>query len=241
VAVLSLPHRETDSVPSIAITGCNRGTGEGIARVLHQAGFRVIGLNRSPPAEPVTPFLHVSCDIRNPDDVARAAQQLPDDLTAVVANAGIRRFAEVESLSLQDWKDSVDTNLNGVFYLARATVPLLKKTRGYFVVVGSHAEKYPFERGSAYCSTKLALRGLVDCLIEETRHHGVRATYLSLGSIRNREHGGDESWKLTPENVGQVVLSLLRLPDNILIPYLDARPLQPLRSGKAGIDRLQDV
>lgn len=225
---------------SIVVTGCNRGTGEGITRILHQAGYTIHGLNRTAPSSDVL-FSNHSCDIRDPDDVARAVRSLPADLVAVVANAGIRRFGEVESLSLLDWKDSVETNLNGVFYLARATIPLLKKTNGYFIAIGSHAEKYPFDQGAAYCSTKLALRGLVDCLIEETRHHGVRATYLSLGSIKNREHGGDESWKLTPENIGQLVLALLRLPENMLIPYLDARPLMPLRGDKRGMDRLQDV
>lgn len=227
-------------MPSIAVTGCNRGTGEGIAQVLHQAGYTIHGLNRTDPSSNAS-FVNHACDIRDPDDVARAVGSLPADLVAVVANAGIRRFGEIQSLSLQDWKDSVETNLNGVFYLARAAIPLLKKRNGYFIVIGSHAEKYPFDQGAAYCSTKLALRGLVDCLIEETRHHGVRATYLSLGSIKNREHGGDERWKLTPENIGQLVLALLRLPENMLIPYLDARPLMPQRGDKRGMDRLQDV
>lgn len=226
---------------SAVITGCGRGVGEGIAAVLHEAGFQVIGWNRTPAARPQAAFTEVACDARSPDDVARAAHGLPGDVTAVVANAGVRRFGEIGALGLQDWKDSVDTNLSGVFYLARETLPLLRKNRGYFVVVGSHAEKYPFEQGSAYCATKLALRGFLDCLIAETRYHGVRATYLSLGSVKNREHGGDEGWKLTPRDVGQVILALLRLPDNVLVPYLDARPLMPLRDEKSGIERLQYV
>jgi NADP-dependent 3-hydroxy acid dehydrogenase YdfG len=162
-------------------------------------------------------------------------------LTAVVANAGIRRFGTIEQLPLEDWQASVRTNLDGVFYLARATLSRLARTAGYFIVVGSHAEKYPFEGGAAYCATKLALRGLVDCLIAETRQQGVRATYLSLGAVKNRDHGMDESWKLTPEEVGELVLSLLRLPGKVLVNYLDARPLAPPGEGVAGIARLQVV
>jgi NAD(P)-dependent dehydrogenase (short-subunit alcohol dehydrogenase family) len=227
-------------MPSVVITGCNRGIGAGIAGVLAEAGFRVIGWNRTP-AGPAASFTEVRCDAGDAESLARAAGQLPDDLCAVVANAGVRRFAEVDALSLADWRESVETNLSGVFYLARATLPLLKRTAGYFVVVGSHAEKYPFEGGAAYCSTKLAVRGLVDCLIAETRRQGVRATYLSLGAVKNRDHGGDESWKLTPAEVGAVVLSLLRLPPNVLVPYLDARPLRPKSDGPGGIERLQHV
>jgi NADP-dependent 3-hydroxy acid dehydrogenase YdfG len=135
----------------------------------------------------------------------------------------------------------VDTNLSGVYYLARATLPLLRTNRGAFIVIGSHAEKYPFEGGAAYCATKLALRGLVDCLIADARHDGVRATYLSLGAIKNRDHGEDEEWKLTPRHVGAVVLAVLCLPEPILVPYLDARPLCPPLDGAAGIGRLQTV
>jgi NADP-dependent 3-hydroxy acid dehydrogenase YdfG len=226
---------------SVAITGCNRGIGVGIADVLLAAGLHVIGWNRTPSGRGDPGFTEVSCDVRHPEDVARAARQLPGDVAAVIANAGIRRFGPIDALPLEDWKDSVDANLSGVFYLARETLPLLKKNRGYFVVVGSHAEKYPFEEGAAYCATKLALRGFLDCLIAETRYQGVRGTYLSLGSVKNREHGGDESWKLTPADVGEVILSLLRLPENVLIPYLDARPLRPRRDDRVGIEKLQYV
>jgi len=225
---------------SIVVTGCNRGTGAGIASVLDRAGYRILGWNRTPAAAGAC-FSEILCDIRNPADVDRAAANLPDDLVAVVANAGIRRFAAVETISLEDWHSSVETNLDGVFYLARACIPHLKRNRGYFLVIGSHAEKYPFEGGAAYCSTKLAVRGLVDCLIAETRQHGVRACYLSLGAIKNREHGADESWKLLPEDVGELVLALLRLPPNMLVNYLDARPLMPPAEASGGIGRLQGV
>jgi NAD(P)-dependent dehydrogenase (short-subunit alcohol dehydrogenase family) len=222
---------------SAIITGSNRGTGAGIAEVLRAAGYRVVGWDRTAAPDSDT----VRCDVRDPDQVGRAACDLPPDLTVVVANAGIRRFGAVDDLPLSDWRDSVDTNLSGVYYLARATLPLLRTNRGAFIVVGSHAEKYPFEGGAAYCATKLALRGLVDCLIADARHDGVRATYLSLGAIRNRDHGEDEGWKLTPRHVGEVILALLRLPDQILVPYLDARPLLPPREGPGGIGRLQNV
>lgn len=226
---------------SAVITGCNRGIGEGVATVLHEAGYRVLGWNRTTSGAPGGPHEEVPCDVRNPDDVARAARDLPDDLAVVVANAGIRRFAGVDALAVRDWQDSVDTNLSGVFYLARAALVRLRANAGYFVAVGSHAEKYPFEQGAAYCATKLGVRGLVDCLIAEARHDGVRATYLSLGAVKNREHAGDEDWKLTPRDVGELILSLLRLPPNVLVPYLDARPLRPKRDDLTGIERLQYV
>ena len=64
---------------------------------------------------------------------------------------------------------------------------------------------------------------------------------MSLGSIKNREHGGDESWKLTPEQVGETVVHISYLPKNILIPYIDVRPIKPLKDSRPGIEKLQYV
>src|SRR5262249_41375440 len=69
---------------SAIITGSNRGTGAGIAQVLRAAGYRVVGWDRTAAPESDT----VACDVRDPDQVGRAAQGLPPDLSVVVANAG---------------------------------------------------------------------------------------------------------------------------------------------------------
>ena len=154
-------------------------------------------------------------------------------------NAGVRRFNTIEDLDLQDWEDSVNTNLTGVFRVVKYLIDDVRKAKGDIIFIGSHSEKYTFEQGAAYCSTKGALKEFAECLMLEERYNDVRVSYLSLGSIKNREHGGDESWKLKPEDVGQTVLSLVSLPKNIMIPYIDVRPAKPLRDSLLGIDRLQ--
>src|SRR4051812_23580403 len=98
---------------SVVVTGCNRGIGEGVALVLSHAGYHVIGWNRTL-STVQRPWHEVACDVRLSADVERAAAGLPEDTTAVVANAGIRRFGTVEQLSLDDWRASVETNLDGV-------------------------------------------------------------------------------------------------------------------------------
>ncbi|MBI4919384.1 SDR family NAD(P)-dependent oxidoreductase [archaeon] len=230
---------------SIIVTGCNRGIGEGIASVLINNGYQVTGLNRTRSAladidEFVQSYDEINCDVSDPEQVKKAIAKV-GNVEAVVANAGIRRFGNIEDLSLKDWQDSINTNLNGVFYLAREVLPIFKQFGGYFIVIGSHAEKYPFGQGSAYCASKLGGRAIVDCMIDEARWDNVRATYLSIGSVKNREHGGDESWKLKPEDLGKVVVNLLKLPKNVLIPYMDVRPAKPLRDDKDSIEKLQFV
>ena len=61
------------------------------------------------------------------------------------------------------------------------------------------------------------------------------------GSIKNRDHGIYEEWKLMPEEVGMAILNIIKLPKKVYIPYLDIRPLKPLKDDREGIEKLQYV
>ena len=220
------------------ITGCNRGAGAGIRDILLKNEYRVIGINRTETKDiDDSNYTEVLVDVKNFSSVT--SMYLPDGIDLLVLNAGVRRFDTIEDLDLQDWEDSVNTNLTGVFRVVKYLIDDVRKVNGDVVFIGSHSEKYTFEKGAAYCSTKGALKEFAECLMLEERYNDVRVSYLSLGSIKNRDHGGDESWKLKPEDVGQTVLNLVSLPKNIMIPYIDVRPAKPLRDSLLGIDRLQ--
>lgn len=226
------------------ITGCNRGLGEGIAKALLDENWEVIGINRTSSTRfkdnKIYTYQEVLCDV---SDKKQVDEKLSDirDIDLLVLNAGIRRFNSVENMEVKDWEDSVNTNLNGVFYVTHKLIKQVRKVKGDVVVIGSHSEKYTFENGSAYCSTKGALREFSECLMQEVRYDNVRVIYMSLGSIKNRDHGGDENWKLRPEDVGETVLYIVSLPKKVLIPYIDVRPLKPLKDTRPGIEKLQYV
>lgn len=235
------------------VTGCNRGLGRGIAEMLLQDGYRVYGLNRTDD-DPIGHHGYVSviCDVSSLNQVEKAHSEIfpcgdvrmpypKDRIDVLVCNAGIRRFSSVSLMNPEDWKQSVDINLTGVFNVTRTFLPSVTEAEGNIVIIGSHSEKYTFEEGAAYCSTKGALRQFSECIMHETRYSGVRTTYLSLGSIHNRNHGGDESWKMQPQEVGEAVLSIVKLPKHIMMPYADIRPSMPLKSEQSGIERLQYV
>lgn len=225
----------------VVVTGCNRGAGKGIKDVLLANGYHVYGLNKTPSTEFPENYTEIPCNISDVDSVQNALTLLPEKIDLLIANAGIRRFDEVENMSSDNWKISVDVNLNGAFYIIKGLIPKLKENKGDIVVVGSHSEKYSFEGGSAYCASKKALKGLTDCLVDELRYHDVRVTYLSIGSIKNRDHGYDESWKLEPEDIGKSILSIVTLPKKVLIPYMDLRPIKPMKDHLSGMERLQYV
>lgn len=223
------------------ITGCNRGLGEGIRNILLKQGYTVIGLNRTLSNQKLKNYIEVKCDISNSENIEKTKEKINKKIDLLIINAGIRRFEKIENMKKQDWEDSVNINLNGAFYTLNSFIENVKNAKGDIIIIGSHSEKYTFEEGGAYCSTKLALRGMAECLREELRYEDVRVSYLSLGSIKNRDHNIYEEWKLMPEEVGMTILNIINLPKKILIPYLDIRPLQPLKDEKKGIEKLQYV
>lgn len=223
------------------ITGCNRGLGEGIRNVLLKQGYKVIGLNRTLNNSKIENYIEIECDISKSENIEKIKNNIKEPIDLLVINAGIRRFEKLENMTKQDWEDSVNTNLNGAFYVLNSFIENVKKAKGDIVIIGSHSEKYTFEEGAAYCSTKLALRGMAECLREELRYEDIRVSYLSLGSIKNRDHNIYEEWKLMPEEVGKAIVNIIDLPKKVYIPYLDIRPLKPLKDEKKGIERLQYV
>lgn len=223
------------------ITGCNRGVGAGIREVLLKEGYQVIGLNRTITDEKIKNYVQIECDISKSENIIAIKDKVDCNIDLLVINAGIRRFETLENFKISDWDDSVNINLNGAFYVLNTFMQNVKNAKGDIVIIGSHSEKYTFGEGSAYCSTKLALRGMAECLREEVRYDDIRVSYLSIGSIKNRDHGIYEEWKLIPEEIGNVVISLIKMPKKVYIPYLDLRPLKPLKDNMKGIERLQYV
>lgn len=223
------------------ITGCNRGLGEGIRNVLLKNGYKVIGLNRTVCNYKIENYLEIECDISSSENVEKIKDKIDEKIDLLIINAGIRRFNKIENMKKEDWEASVNTNLNGAFYVLNLFTENVKRAKGDILIIGSHSEKYTFEEGSAYCSTKLALRGMAECLREELRYDDIRVMYLSLGSIKNRDHNIDEEWKLMPEEIGEAIECLIRLPKKVYMPYIDMRPLKPLKDEKKGIEKLQYV
>ena len=223
------------------ITGCNRGLGAGIRNILLKQGYKVIGLNRTVSYEVIENYNEIKCDVSDYENIKKIKNKVDEKIDLIIINAGIRRFEKLENMQVKDWNDSINTNLNGAFYVLNIFMKNVKKAKGDIIIIGSHSEKYTFEEGCAYCSSKLALRGMAECLREEVRYDDVRVSYLSIGSIKNRDHGIYEEWKLMPEEIGEAILNIVKLPKKVYIPYLDIRPLKPLKDNMKGIERLQYV
>ncbi len=226
------------------ITGGSKGIGYGIAEVLLRAGMHVAITSRSQQAadEAVARLsqagagkaLGLAADVRSYEaqqQAIDAARQAFGSIDAVIANAGLGHFGSIEELSPQQWQETIDTNLTGVFYTAKAAIAALKASQGYLITIASLAGTNFFAGGSAYNASKFGLVGFTQAVMLDLRHFGVRVTTIMPGSVatyfNNHTPNPADEWKIQPEDIGQLVWDVLKIPGRTLPSKIEVRPAQP--------------
>ena len=234
------------------VTGGSRGIGRAVAGALLAAGADVVISGRSPEAlrEAADDLAAsaasnghgrleaIEADVRRPDDAARLVRAAVDrfgGLDILINNAGVGHFAPVAEQSIDDWLQIVETNLHGVFYCCRAAIPELRNRGGGWIVnISSLAGCNPFPNGAAYCASKAGLDAFTHSLMQELRHDSIRVTEVAPGSVGTEFAGSDHRhaaapWKLTAEDVAQVVMDLLAHEARSLPSRVELRPSRPPR------------
>jgi NAD(P)-dependent dehydrogenase (short-subunit alcohol dehydrogenase family) len=232
---------------SALVTGGTKGIGKAILRDLLEVGFDVAFTARSSVdvgmvADELSGLgsgrvLGLVADVRDPkaceSTVARVVEEF-GGLDVLVNNAGVGRFAPLQEMSLEDWQVQIDTNLSGVFFLSRASVPHLRESEDAWILnVGSLAGRNAFAGGVAYNASKFGLLGMTEAMMLDLRYEGIRVSLIMPGSVDTgfgeMPPGQKEGWALTPEDVSRAVLDLLRYPRNALPSRVELRPSRPPR------------
>ena len=222
------------------VTGGNRGIGRGIAEALAKEGLTVALTSRDGAAarEAAAQIGHgargYACDVRRQAQVAALFAAVEKDLGGVdvlVNNAGVGTFAPVAEMSLDDWHAVIETNVNGVFYCTREAIPrMIQRGGGYIFNVSSLAGRNAFPGAAAYCASKHAVNGFSEALFQEVRDEGIRVTYLMPGSVATAFGSGSaakQGWALQPEDVGEMVVDLLRTNPRAMHSRVEMRPSRP--------------
>jgi NAD(P)-dependent dehydrogenase (short-subunit alcohol dehydrogenase family) len=222
---------ETDSPAGrvAVVTGAARGIGDAIARVLVDAGMRVVCLDRLEPTSPRAGVRYVVADVSDPDSVAEAfsdVDRAEGRLDVLVNNAGIQRVGRIGDLSFEDWAAVVGTHLTGSFLCCSQAVPrmLARETRGAIVSVASVAAIVGIPGRGPYCAAKAGILGLTRALALEVAPAGIRVNAVAPGYTRTEliqqalDDGSQrEDWMLqrvplgrlaTPDEIAGVVLFL---------------------------------
>jgi len=229
------------------VTGGSRGIGLAIARALAADGVQVAVTGRSaahlsaarPKIEAAGPggVETLQADVRRYDEVKKAVDATVarfGGLDFLVNNAGIGLFVEVAAMTPAQWAELIETNLTGVFNACHAALPHLKARGGGFIVnISSLAGKSAFATAAAYCATKSGLNAFSEALMQEVRYDNIRVSYVMPGSVATEFMGGDESkgadWKVSADEVAEVVLNLLHHPARSLPSRVELRPTKPPR------------
>jgi 3-oxoacyl-[acyl-carrier protein] reductase len=225
------------------VTGATRGIGFAIARALAVAGATVAICGRDQEGvdqavrrltnESKGKVVGKAADVRASTEVAKLFEWLDGEtegLDILVNNAGLGVMKSTAELTVEDWQQTIGTNLSGAFYCSRETLLRLKsRGRGYIIHIGSLAGKNAFAGGAAYNASKFGLNGLSEAMMLDHRNDNVRVTHIMPGSVDTGFGGGRAGvdWKIAPEDIGEIVLMLLRMPERTLVSQVEVRPAKP--------------
>jgi len=224
------------------ITGGSKGIGLGVAKCLLQAGMKVAISGRSKESLDSAKdilgdseaVLSIVSDITNYDDETAAIAEIMTkwgQLDMVLANAGVGHFAPVDELSITDWNQMIATNLTGAFYTLRASVEALKKSKGYYMTLASLAGTNFFASGSGYNASKFGVVGFTQAAMLDLRKYDIKVTTIMPGSVATYFNGNEPSdkdaWKIQPEDIGKLVVDLLKMPARTLPSKVEMRPSRP--------------
>ena len=228
------------------ITGGTKGIGYGIALSLLQEGINVAitgrsllsaseaasSLNNNPNAKGKA--IGIEADVRDFKSQENAVKEVLKQfgkIDVVIANAGLGHFANIENLTLEQWQETIDTNLTGAFYTIKASLDSLKKSQGYYITISSLAGTNFFENGSAYNASKFGLTGFTQAVMLDLRQFGIKVSTIMPGSVstyfNNHVPNENDAWKIQIEDIGELVVDLLKMNPRTLPSKIEVRPSVP--------------
>ncbi len=212
----------------VLVTGASRGIGKAIAEQMARLGYRVIGTATTEQgAQCINDYLsvitdqHMGCvlDVADRqsidsliDLIKTRYEQLPDIL---INNAGITRDSLFMRMKDDDWQMVIQTNLTGVFYLTKACVNSMVKTRwGRVISIGSVVAQMGNAGQVNYCAAKAGVEGFSRALAKEVASRNITVNVIAPGFIAT-DMTDNLSDKQKQVMLNNVPMNRMGLPDDI--------------------------
>lgn len=233
------------------VTGASKGIGFAIARSLLAQGCDTVicardekglrtALDDLEKTAEGRKIAGTTADVSDPGQVRQLfefADQKLGTLNVLVNNAGIGVFRPAADLSIEEWNRTVGTNLSGAFYCSREALQRFRQGGaggGSIINVSSLAGRNPIAGGAAYNASKFGLNGFTEAMMLDHRQENVRVSYIMPGSVDTEFDGNQpqnrSSWKIAPEDIAEIVLDILRMPERTLISRVEVRPSRPQKN-----------
>ena len=203
----------------VLVTGADGGLGTYVTQAFLDAGATVVGTSRKirPSDFESANFTALAAEI----STSAGAKSLVDQVVEhfgkldVVAHT-VGGFGGGQSIADTDdatFQRMFDLNLNCVFYILRAAVPLLRKTSGRVIAIGSRAALEPGAGVGAYSASKAAMLSLIRTVAVENKDAGLTANVILPGTMdtpanRKAIPNADISKWVQPASVAKLVVWL---------------------------------
>lgn len=181
---------DNNQKPAALITGGGRGLGKVIAtKLAEDYNIMIVGRTeadltsvREEIRSKGNEAEYVVGDVSVPDTARKAAEKAQDlgwNVTRLICSAGIGKSRVTHELGDEEWRNIVETNLNGSFYFAKAFLPgMIKLNSGVICFVSSIAGVKGYAYEAAYVSSKHAMVGLSKTIASEYGKHGISSVAI---------------------------------------------------------------
>lgn len=218
---------------NIFITGATSGIGKACAEKFAAAGYNIVingrreeklaalknQLEADFPIEVVTACF----DVQDKEAVFSGIQSLNEkwkNIDVLINNAGLALGRDsFDEADMDDWKQMMDTNVNGLLYVTKALLPaMIQNKSGHIINIGSIAGKEVYENGNVYCASKYAVDAITKSLRVDLLKHQIKVTGIHPGSVETEfsivRYKGDQS-KAAAAYKGYVPLQAIDIADAI--------------------------
>jgi NADP-dependent 3-hydroxy acid dehydrogenase YdfG len=223
---------DTDKV--LLITGASTGIGAATARLFAADGWRLVLAARS--LEKLEALgdelggreraLPVRCDVTEWGDqeaLVDAALGTFGRIDAAFANAGFGAPRGFLNSTPEHWREMVLTNVLGVAYTIRATIPALMESGGHLLLTGSVAGRRALP-GSLYSATKFAVSALGEAARQDLNGSGVRVTLIEPGMVETPFFDNPGEGRLEPDDIARAVAYAVAQPPHVDVNEILVRP-----------------
>jgi NAD(P)-dependent dehydrogenase (short-subunit alcohol dehydrogenase family) len=203
-----------------------------LAEEMH--GGSAAGAGNSAAAAGPARVIPVIADLEEPDSLEAVFDEEVRPfgrLDVLVHNAAVARRRTVEDASIEDWRESLATNVVGPAELTRVLLPWLRIAKGTVVFIGSGASRTSVPFHTVYSAAKHAVQAVADGLRQQVSADGVRVSTVAPGPthtpMNDLEHPypvQEQEVRLEPESVARSVRHVVDAPAEASVSELWVRP-----------------